>query len=790
MPEQNFEMTHVKRLLISCCFVATVAAAQTKQPPANNTPSTTGYIQQAITENFSNLGIVGKEQVQLKELRDTARRAAANVPAPPATAPAVPAPAAVADTAKRTQDTVRLPKSPIFGHDYFRNKDIRIFDRTSESIASGNYIIGINDQISINVWGYSSFSGSYTVDNTGAIMPEGVGKIYVKGLTLEKARQLIRSRFASYLDIPNSQIEITIVHARVILVNIVGEVFNPGSYSIPAINSAFNALVASGGPTDVGSVREIFVRRNGQTIRTLDVYQFLLNPNASVDFFLENNDYIFVPPISRVVTISGEVNRPYKYEFKEGEDLMQVIGYAGGLTPLAYTKAVQVKRFAGNQVQLLDVNLDSLIRVKGRFLLQNGDEVLISAIPTELTRFVRASGAVNQPGDYAFAEGMRVADLLSKAHGLKPTAVTDRAHVIRKNADLSSTVLPFSPSVVLANPGSADNLKLQPQDEVVLFDRKSMVDTLTVSISGAVRMPGKYDYSSGMTLADLILRAGGLRVEAANMRVEVSRYAQEGSLTEGPRIVHTSNISKDLTLSAPSFALMPFDYVFVRSAATTEQQTVTLTGEVLYPGSYALSSKTQRLVDLIQQAGGLSPWADANQATLMRTADNRGMVFMDLEKALKKPDSRYNLLLKPGDEIRIPVMNDIVTISGMINFPYKDSLGFLNAPYKEGKRAKWYIKKYGLGFADGAKRTRTYVAQPGGVVEGPRKLGFVRIYPKVQKGAYVVVPYNELPAAADSVAAQAKAEGNPVDWNRLIESAMIKVTGLLTLYLLITRINF
>ncbi|MCS6917812.1 MAG: SLBB domain-containing protein [Chitinophagales bacterium] len=783
-------MIQLKRLWILCAFVAPFAAAQTK-PPAHNTPSTTGYIQQAITENFYNLGIVGKEQVQLKDIRDTTRKTSV-APAAPVTPPVTPPPAAAtsSDTVKPVVDTMALPKSPIFGHDYFRNKDVRIFDRTSEGQASNNYIIGINDQISINVWGYSSFSGSYTVDNTGAIMPEGVGKIYVKGLTLEKARQLIRSRFASYLDIPNSQIEITIVHARVISVNIVGEVFRPGSYTIPAINSAFNALVASGGPTDKGSVREIFIRRNGQTVRTLDVYQFLLNPNANVDFFLENNDYIFVPALSRVVSIQGEVNRPYKYEFKEGEDLLQVIGYAGGLTALAYTQSVQVKRYTGNTVQLLDVNLDSLMRVKGRFPLQNGDEVLISTIPTELTRYVRASGAVMQPGDYSFTEGMRISDLLSKAHGLKPTAVTDRAYVTRTHADLTTSVLPFNPSAVLSNANSPDNLKLQAKDEVVFFDRKNMVDSLTVSISGAVRMPGRYAYASGMTLADLILTAGGLRVEAANMRVEVSRYPQEGSPNQGPRVVHTSNIGKDLTLSAPSFALMPFDYVFVRSAAITEQMTVTLTGEVLYPGSYALTSKTQRLVDLIEQAGGLTPYADANQATLMRTADNRGMVFMDLEKALKKPDSRYNLLLKPGDEITIPVINDIVTISGMINFPYKDSLGFLNAPYKEGKRAKWYIKEYGLGFAEGAKRTRTYVAQPGGTVEGPRKLGFIRIYPKVQKGAYVVVPYTEdaLPAA-DTTQTQAKAQ-EPVDWNRLIESAMIKITGLLTLYLLITRINF
>ena len=197
------------------------------------------------------------------------------------------------------------------------------------------------------------------------------------------------------------------------------------------------------------------------------------------------------------------------------------------------------------------------------------------------------------------------------------------------------------------------------------------------------------------------------------------------------------------------------------------------------------------VADLITRAGGLTQWADANQTMLVRAEDNRGLVFMDLDKALKDPGSRYNLLLKAGDEITVPVTNDIVTISGNINFPYRDTLGFLNAPWKEGKRAKWYIKKYGLGFADGAKKVRTYVIQPGGVVEDPQRLTFIRIYPKVQKGASVVVPYiAPKPNSAEAAAAAGQPPPKPIDWNQVIESAMIKITGLLTLYVLVSRINF
>jgi protein involved in polysaccharide export with SLBB domain len=520
----------------------------------------------------------------------------------------------------------------------------------------------------------------------------------------------------------------------VITVNIVGDVFNPGSYSIPALNTAFNALLASGGPTDLGSVRTIFVKRQGQTVRTLDIYKFLLDPNSSTDFFLENNDYIFVPPAEKVASIGGEVNRPYKYELIDGEDLSDLVKYAGGLTAKAYTKAVQVKRFSGNQYILLDVNLDSLTKVKGKFSLMNGDEVLIGTVPQNIFRFVKVSGAVMQPGEYSFNEGMRISDVLSQSHGLKGTAMTDRAYIIRKNSDLTSQYVTFIPENIIKNPGSAENFKLQNLDEIVFFDKLTFVDTVKVTVEGAVRLPGKYTYANGMTLNDLLFTAGGLKPEAANTRIEISRY--DSSNSGAPKVVQTFAIDQDLHVVSPgaSFALRPFDFVFIRSVSALDtQMVVTLTGEVMYPGVYALTSKEEKLVDVVQRAGGLTQWADANEATLVRKEDNRGLVFMELDKALKDPQGRFNILLKAGDKIDIPVSNDIVSISGMINFPYKDSLGFLNAPWNDGKRAKWYIKKYGLGFAPDAKRIRTYVIQPGGTVEDPRRWTFIRIYPKVQK---------------------------------------------------------
>jgi protein involved in polysaccharide export with SLBB domain len=806
------------RLVLLGILISHVSFGQNDNPPRNE-PSQTGYLQQAITENNATLFMLGMDPVQVKQQKAVSAQQGTTPAATPTTPtttqqqqPVVPVvqqvqtPVAVpADTPVVYVDTTRLPSSSIFGHDYFRNKNYQMFDRTTDAQAMGNYVVGVGDQIGINVWGYSSYSGSYSVDQTGSIMPEGVGKIYVKGLTLDKAKQLIRSRFATYLDMPNSQIEVTIIYSRVISVNIVGDVFNPGSYSIPALNTAFNALLASGGPTDLGTVRQIFVKRQGQTVRTLDVYKFLLDPNSNTDFFLENNDYIFVPPAQKIVSIGGEVNRPFKYEIVDGEDLSDLIKYAGGLTSKAYTRAVQVKRYTGGQFVLTDVNLDSLTRVKGKYALANGDEVLVGTVPQEIFRFVKVSGAVMQPGQYSYSEGMRISDLVSKAHGLTPAAMGDRAYIMRKNADLSSSYITFTPDNVMKNPASAENLVLQNMDEVVFFDKRTFADSTYVNVSGAVRLPGKYAYAAGLTLNDLLYTAGGMKPEAGGTRVEVSRYQSDpGGKGGGPRIVATFPIDSSLAIQddGDSYRLNAYDFVFVRSVVSRDSQmVVTLKGEVMFPGSYALTSKTENLVSVIERAGGLTQWADANQTTLIRNDENRGIVTMELDKALDDPKSRYNIILKPGDVIDVPITNDLVTISGMINYPYKDSLGFINTPFNSGKSAKWYIKTYGLGFDKYAERKRTYVIQPGGTVEGVRHTLFFRNYPTVQKGGYVVVPYTEQ-AAINQAKDYAKngvttdgtvtttVQAEPVDWNQVIESAMIKITGLLTLYVLITRINF
>jgi protein involved in polysaccharide export with SLBB domain len=583
---------------------AQVTQQNTQQAPPKNTPSSNGYIQQGVTENVNTLQLLGVNPIQYKNEK-AAAGTSTTVPQQPG---AVPQPTSTStvtpgalppvtsqtvqtnpsDTSKPYIDTTKLPPSQLYGYSFFRNKNLNMFNRALDGQASGSYIIGVGDQIGINVWGYSSYSGSYTVDQTGSIFPEGVGKIYVKGMSLDKAKALIKSRFATYLDMPNSQIEVTIIYSRVITVNIVGEVFNPGSYSIPALNTAFNALLAADGPTDMGSLRKIYIKRQGQTVKTLDIYAYLLNPNIQDDYFLQNNDYIFVPPIGKVVSITGEVKRPFKYELIEGEDINSLINYAGGLTAKAYTKSLQVKRYANGKLQLYDVNIDSLMKAKGKFELMNGDEVFVSTVPSQLFQFVKVSGAVMQPGEFNYTQGLHISDVLAKAHGLREDALTDRAYIIRKNADLTSSYIPFNPSNVVKNPSSVDNLALNNLDEIYFYDKTSFVDSLTVSIGGAIRLPGKYTYAKGMTLNDLLYTAGGIKPDAANTKVEVSRYQRTGNATEAPqpKVVASFPIDSNLIIGtdAQSYELQPFDVVFVRSLINTATQgIVTIKGEVIYP---------------------------------------------------------------------------------------------------------------------------------------------------------------------------------------------------------------
>lgn len=680
------------------------------------------------------------------------------------------------------------PLGEVYGKEFFQKNTLQVFNKSSDAVAPDNYILGVGDKISVSVWGYSSYDQSFAIDETGAISPAETGRIYLKGISFKDAKSLMTKKFGDVFDLHNSQIDFALVYSRDITVNIVGEVIAPGSYHIPAVNTAFNALIAAHGPNKIGSVRNIFIKRDGKTIKTLDVYQFLQNPNSAEDFFVQDNDYIFVPAAKKIVQISGEIGRPMSYELLDNENLFDVIKYAGGLKASAYTQSVQITRYQNSHSEIIDIDLDSLTKINKDYLLVNGDKIVINKLPDQLLTYVAISGPVKIPGQYEFNKGMKISDLLSKSQGVTEDAYLDFGYVVRTLPDLTKQYIPFIPKSVINDSKSTDNIVLQNQDVVDIFQKSNFANTLTVTINGAVHTPGSYIYGQGLTLRDLLFYAGGLLPTAANNRIEVSRIMNSNNgnppYTATPAIVKIITIGNDLTLdqSAAAFQLEPYDIVFVRQAPSfTSQTTITLSGEVVYPGRYTILNKGEKIATIIKRAGGPTPWAYLENATLKRSEDSVGYVISNLKKALKDSNSRFNVLVKPGDSISVPTVNDLVSITGAVNYPFLDPLKKVNTPFHKGWSAKRYIKVYGDGFAKGAWRTHSYVIQPGGFVQSVHRFLVFNSFPKVEKGGGVYVEYKEK-------AISTAPPGPPVNWGDIIKDTTTKITGLITLYVIIDKL--
>ncbi len=681
-----------------------------------------------------------------------------------------------------------LPKAIIFGQSFFRDKNISTFNRSTDMQAPDNYVLGVGDQLTINIWGYSSYSGSFTVDQSGSILPTQTGRIYVKGLAFADAKKLIKGRFSTTLDMSNSSLDVSLIYSRVIGVNIVGEVFEPGSYTMSATNTAFNALMAAQGPTNIGSLRNIYVKRDGQTIKTLDVYAFLLDPNSKQDFYLQNNDYIFIPPSSKVVSISGEVLRPNGFELLENENIVALLKFAGGITPKAFINNIIIQRYEGIENKLISLNLDSLLKDKGDFILRNGDQITINAIPDLIINQIKVNGPVTSPGIYSFKNGQRISDVLDK-NPLRNDALFNKGYIIRTNDDLTKQYIPFSPVAIIQNKKSSDNILLKNEDVINFFNKASFIDDFLIVVSGAVRTPGDYLYGNGMSLEDALYFSGGLKPEAANNRIEIARImeVQQGNgVVAVPVIIKSISINKDLTLdeTAAGFQLQPSDQVTVRVASDFDKQTmVTVSGEVQYPGNYVMINRLETWTSVLNRAGGLSAAAYCEDAYIFRKENGKGIMLSNLNKALKKPNSKYDYILKQGDEIIIPKKSNLVTITGLIKFPFMDSLKQINVPFSKGKRAKFYIKHYGLGFTRSATPGRTYVVNPGQNVNDCKNFIFFNLYPKVKNASTIVA--TTTPPRELKIKSVTK---NPINWNQAISTFTVSLTGLATIFILLTRV--
>jgi protein involved in polysaccharide export with SLBB domain len=684
----------------------------------------------------------------------------------------------------------------VYGQELFRKGDLKIFERSLDAKAPANYELGVGDELGISIFGVSYYNTVAKVDSRGRIELGQLGSIYVKGIAFDKAKTLIRTALGNNFNMGANQLEISLAYSRSITVNIVGEVFKPGSYKIPALNTVFNALIAAGGPTDIGTLRNVQLRRNGKVIKTFDVYAYLQNPGSEDDFFLQDNDYLVVGTVGKLVSISGAVKRPMTYELLPTEQLSHLFKYAGGFQPNALAANTQVQRYIDKNQRLFPVNWDSLSKLTADFNLKAGDVVVVGVVNEDLENQVEIKGPVYFPGTYALLPGYRVRDLIQKAGGLREQTLLKRAYIVRTEKDETRRYIPLHVEALMTNANDVENIALYKNDALLLYTEASFLDTFSVSVNGEVRKPLVLPYKEGLTLGDVLVLAGGLKISAELTKVEIAR-SNIFSPNYKPGDAYQSNlieltIPKDITENDEILktGLMPFDIVSVRRIPNFElQKVIELRGEFKYPGTYVIQDKGYTVQDAVKMAGGLTQYAFPEGARFDRPTIPGGFLVFDLRQALKRRSSVYNYNLYERDVITVPKVLDYVSIHGsgiqyLDNLTNLDSTAYneiMNAPFIKGKRAGYYIRTFGNGYATNAWRAKTHVVETNGRVRRTLNLYVFRISPKVKKGAsiYVISKEKKLKKVVSRKV--------PTDWNKIIQDITVKLTGIATLWAILSK---
>ena len=689
-------------------------------------------------------------------------------------------PLSAEDSLKALQnDRDQAYRKRIFGADLFSNANLT-FEPNLNIPTPGNYIIGPGDELVLDVYGYSEKNDRLRVTPEGYVNVQNIGPILVSGLTIDEAKVRISHKLESiYGGIANgsTHVQLLLGNIRSIQVMIIGEIVRPGSYTLPSLVTVANALYVSGGPNTNGSFRNIQVIREGKPIVTFDLYDFLAHGTLENNILLKDQDIVKVNPYKTRVELTGEVKHPAIFEAKEGEHLGDIIDYAGGYTSNAYRSFIRAIRINNQEKQILTVPGDSIVE----YALHSGDIFHVDSVLNRYTNRVIISGAVFHPGDFALESGMTLKDLISKADGVKEDAFMTRGLIKRLKPDFSPEVINFNVGDILAGTTS---LSLQKEDSVVIYSKFDIREPYYVIVHGEVNHPDTIPYADSMRLGDVILLAGGLRDAASLNQIEVGRRIR--SQNYDPKdtalaIVGRFSIQKDLSENpdAAAFSLQPFDQIMVRHApGYHEQVVVRIEGQVLYPGSYVIDARNEKLSDLVRKAGGLKPDAFTEGALLLRqpgiegsdgafernkldvfAAANKGndsievrkirskmdsslqLVGINLDKALQYPDSKYDLLLEREDVVRVPKKLETVSLYGEVFYPKL-------VRFDKRYRFKDFISQGG-GFTASALRRGSYVVYPNGEVASTKKVLFFNHFPKVKPGSEIFIPSKKERKALD-----------------------------------------
>ena len=652
-------------------------------------------------------------------------------------------------------DKEKEPKRKIFGHDIFNNKDLT-FESSMNLATPQNYRLGPGDEVNIDISGASQESITETISPDGYVTVEDIGIIQLGGLSVNQAKAKLRSVLGPRYQ--GSHIELTVGQTRTITISVIGEVNMPGTYTMSAFATVYNALYMAGGPNEIGTLRNVKVYRNGRLLSNVDVYDFLLNGKLTGDVRLQDNDIVTVGPYEALVNIAGKIKRPMFYEMKKTESAATLLRYAGGFTGDAYTKAIRIHRKAGQMYSVFNVGEFDL----NDFKLMDEDSVSVDSTLNRYQNTVEVKGAVFRPGMYQVGGQIcTVKALIEAADGLTENAIGQHAVMHRMKKDRTLEVKSIDILGILE--GNVPDVELKNEDVIYVGSREEEKEDQTITIHGEVNYPGVYKYASNETVEDLVLQAGGLTNAASLAKVDVSRRIIEPNATEaGDTLAFTYSFALNPDFTIPQgetpFTLQPYDEVYIRRSPNyNEQQNVTIEGEVQFRGNYTLTSSNQRLSEMIKQAGGLTKRAYPEGAkllrqmtqeerelmeTMLRTAQrNSGNdsidvkklltlttfpVAIELDKAMANPGSDDDPYLREGDRIVVPRYTSTVSINGEVLYPN-------TVRYKAGEKADYYIDLAG-GVSSSGKRSQTIIIYMNGMVaKADRKH-------KPRPGCQIVVP--------------------------------------------------
>ena len=641
------------------------------------------------------------------------------------------------------------PEDEVFGRNIFNTESLT-FEPNVNLATPANYQLGPGDEVIIDIWGASQNTIREEISPDGTISIQDLGIVNLNGMTIAQANDFLKKELSKIYSDSQNNIQVTLGNARTISINVMGEVMVPGTYQLSSFSTVFHALYSAGGVSEIGSLRNIQVARNGQNIATVDIYDFIMRGQIQDDIRLQEGDVVIVPPYEALVKITGKVKRPMRYEMKKDETVNTLLKYAGYFAADGYKGSLSIVRQAGREYSICTVDEKDY----SIFKLKDGDVVTAAAMLDRYTNKLEIKGAVYRPGMYELSGSLNtVKQLVERADGLLGDAFTNRAVLYRQRENLTSEVLSVDIKGILA--GTSPDIPLRKNDVLYIPSIHDLQDMGSVKIWGEVAKVGEYPYADNMTLEDLIITAGGLKESASLVRVGVTRRIKDNKSTTSQ-----STIGQNFTFGVkdgfivdgePGFVLQPYDQVYVRrSPGYQEQQNVMIEGEVLYSGEYALTSKSERISELIKKAGGVTQFAYVKGAKLTRMANEEEMkrmedivkmmrkgigneamegievdstftVGIDLEEALLNPGGNADIVLREGDVISVPEYTNTVKINGAVMMPNTVS-------FKKGKSVKSYISQAG-GYSQNAKRSRKFIIYMNGQVAEVKGSGKKQIEP-------------------------------------------------------------